>query len=67
MTLVTPYIAATPLGAVLVVFAATLGLALVRTLPALVTFYAWFRRSGLGLTEHRGYGQSACSLYGACR
>ena len=40
------------------------GVAVARTLPALVRYYAWFRRSGLEISKHRGYGQSACKLWG---
>ena len=53
-----------PLMPTLLVFSSLLALALVRTMPALVSFYADFRSSGFDLTEHRGYGQSACKFYG---
>ena len=39
-------------------------IAVVRTLPALVRFYAWFKDCGLQISEHRGYGQSACKAFG---
>ena len=53
-----------PIDAIVAIFGLVLGLAVVRTLPQLVSFYAWFSRSGLKIAEHRGYGQSACKLYG---
>ena len=53
-----------PLGAVLAVFSLSLSVAVARTLPALVRFYDDFVRSGLAMSEHRGYGQSACKAYG---
>lgn len=54
-----------PMDNVLMVFGALLALALVRTLPDLVKFYAEFSASGLEMAKHRGYGQSACKFYGA--
>ena len=53
-----------PLMPTLLVFSSLLAVAVVRTMPALVSFYADFRSSGFDLAEHRGYGQSACKLYG---
>lgn len=46
------------------VFSALLAFALVRTFPALISYYKDFRNSGLELAAHRGYGQSACKFYG---
>merc|ERR1719502_1538267 len=46
------------------VFALSLLLALARTHTDLVQFYAWFKTSGLAMAEHRGYGQSACKMFG---
>ena len=59
--LITP---SSPIDAVVTVFGVILGIAVVRTLPQLVAFYAWFKDSGLKMAEHRGYGQSACKFYG---
>ena len=53
-----------PLGAVLAVFSISLGVTVARTLPALIRFYDEFMRSGLAMSKHRGYGQSACKAYG---
>jgi len=49
---------------VLLCFSVLVGLAVARTLPALVRFYADFSTSGLALADHRGYGQSACKAFG---
>ena len=49
---------------VLICFSVLVGLAVARTLPALVRFYADFSTSGLALADHRGYGQSACKAFG---
>ena len=49
---------------VILCFSVLVGLAVARTLPALVRFYADFSTSGLALAEHRGYGQSACKAFG---
>ena len=53
-----------PIDAVVTVFGLILGLAVARTLPQLVSFYAWFSRSGLEIAKHRGYGQSGCKMFG---
>lgn len=53
-----------PLTPVLLVFSSMLGIAVLRTLPALVSFYSEFKSSGLELEKHRGYGQSACKAFG---
>lgn len=50
---------------VLYTFSALLGVAVARTLPSLVAFYANFRTSGLEMATKRGYGQSACKAFGA--
>ena len=55
---------ATPIEPVLALFALLLGLAVARTLPALVSFYSWFAHCGFEMAEHRGYGQSACKAFG---
>ena len=52
------------LSGVLAVFGVFLSVALVRTMPALVKFYAWFTNCGLSMSQFRGYGQSACKFYG---
>ena len=44
---------------VLLCFSVLVGLAVARTLPALVRFYAWFTSSGLAIATKRGYGQTA--------
>ena len=49
---------------VILCFSVLVGLAVARTLPALVRFYADFSTSGLALADHRGYGQSACKAFG---
>merc|ERR1719502_1637154 len=49
---------------VLYTFSALLGVAVARTLPSLVAFYANFRSSGLEMSAKRGYGQSACKAFG---
>merc|ERR1719502_1744031 len=49
---------------VLYTFSALLGVAVARTLPSLVAFYANFRSSGLEMATKRGYGQSACKAFG---
>ena len=53
-----------PIDAVVTVFGLILGLAVARTLPQLVSFYAWFSRSGLEIAKHRGYGQTGCKMFG---
>jgi len=53
-----------PIDMVVTVFGLILGLAVARTLPQLVSFYSWFSRSGLKIAEHRGYGQTACKMFG---
>jgi len=45
-------------------FSALLALSLARTLPALTSFYGKFAKSGLKIAGLRGYGQTACGLYG---
>jgi len=45
-------------------FCATLSVSLLRTWPALVRFYAWFAASGLEISKHRGWGQTASRFYG---
>jgi len=45
-------------------FCATLAFSVLRTLPALVRYYAWFASSGLDIAKYRGYGQTACRFYG---
>ena len=57
--------ASASLDYVVLLFSLTLGLAVARTLPQLVSFYAWFKDSGLEMAQHRGYGQLACKLYGS--
>eukprot|EP00929_Paragymnodinium_shiwhaense_P035243 TRINITY_DN19052_c0_g1_i1.p1 TRINITY_DN19052_c0_g1~~TRINITY_DN19052_c0_g1_i1.p1 ORF type:complete len:550 (-),score=88.96 TRINITY_DN19052_c0_g1_i1:579-2228(-) len=37
---------------------------LLRTLPQLTEFYRWFYESNLEISKHRGYGQTACRMYG---
>ena len=53
-----------PIDNVVAVFGLILGIAVARTLPQLVSFYSWFSRSGLKIAEHRGYGQTACKMFG---
>ena len=52
-----------PLMPTLLVFSFLLAVAVARTLPALISFYASFCSSGFELAAHRGYGQSACKFY----
>ena len=53
-----------PLLPVTRLFCASLGFTVARTLPAATSFYSWFTKSGLKMAEHRGYGQSACKMFG---
>lgn len=46
------------------IFAVTVAFAVLRTLPALVRFYRWFKDCGLEIGEHRGYGQTASKAFG---
>ena len=53
-----------PLATVVTLFGVSLGLAVARTHGSLVRFYESWSTSGLEMSKHRGYGQSACRLYG---
>jgi len=53
-----------PIDNVTLAFGAILGLAVARTLPSCVSYYAWFKSSGLDLANYRGYGHGACRLFG---
>ena len=52
------------LRSILCLHNAVVGLAVARTLPALVRFYAWFSQSRLAMAEKRGFGQGAGKFYG---
>ena len=52
---------------VLTLFCLGTALAAFRTLPSLVSFYAWFKDCGLEISRHRGFGQSACPAFGIWR
>lgn len=45
-------------------FCLAVALAVGRTLPKLVEFYAWFKDCGLEISKHRGYGQTASKAFG---
>ncbi len=53
-----------PLMPVVALSGLILGVAVARTHNDLVAFYKWFRSSGFEMAKYRGYGQSACKLWG---
>ena len=53
-----------PMDGVLLGFCLSLALAVARTHAPLLTFYSWFNSCGLQISNHRGYGQSACKAFG---
>ena len=55
-----------PLYPAMTLFGLSVAFVVARTHQSLVEYYKWFSSSGLEIAKHRGYGQSACRLYGAC-
>ena len=55
---------ATPMRGTITVFSCLIAFAFARTLPAMAKWYRWFEASGLEISKHRGFGQSAGKAFG---
>merc|ERR1711937_700371 len=53
-----------PLRAAQVLFSGLLAVSLARTITWVTRFYRWFHGSGLDISRHRGYGQTASPMWG---
>ena len=53
-----------PMRRVVALHNAVLCVAVLRTLRPCVRFYGWLVGSGLGIADHRGYGQTASKMWG---